>query len=103
MMGLPPNLEKRFLKHVVRFGFFMDDAADQGAAGVVEQQVGHEAEAVDGRLELLWCIWLGEVDDDALDADVVGRSDLVGDVSQSLPGIDRASAFVAVGNRKVFE
>ena len=30
-------------------------------------------------------------------------SALVGEVSQALPGIDRASDFVAVGNRKVFE
>ena len=30
-------------------------------------------------------------------------SALVGDVSQALPGIDRASYLVAVGNRKVFE
>ena len=30
-------------------------------------------------------------------------SALVGEVSQGLPGIDRASDFVAVGNRKVFE
>ena len=30
-MGLAPNLKKRFLEHVVRFGFFVDHAADQSA------------------------------------------------------------------------
>ena len=65
----------------------------KAGASVVHQQVRHQAEAVDGRLELLRRVWLGQVEHDPLDADVVRGGDLVGDPPEA--------ALVAAGQDKL--